>query len=133
MTRKDFIINIIDKVIKPIFYLSFFIYLIFFFKNTIFSNGIERLIVITLLILTGSLIISNVLRNLFKSLWNKTPKKLKSILIFFQKIFNYITIIFFIYIIYNSWEKEKGTIIFFGVIFLLQYFIEQQRKKTENT
>jgi len=130
MTRKDFIFNIIEKVFKPLFYLCLLIYLIYFFKNTIFSNGLERLLVITLLILTGLILISNVLKNLFKSLWNKIPEKLKLILNFSRKIINYIAIVFFLFLIYNYWNEKKVIIIFLGLAFLFQFFIERQRKTT---
>jgi hypothetical protein len=130
MTRKDFIFNIIEKVFKPLFYLCLLIYLIYFFKNTIFSNGLERLLVITLLILTGLILISNVLKNLFKSLWNKIPEKLKSILNFSKKIINYIAIVFFLFLIYNYWNEKKVIIIFLGLAFLFHFFIERQRKTT---
>lgn len=108
MTRKEFILNSINKVLKPIFYLALLLFGIYFFNNAYKNeSGVERGFILGGLVIMGVLLVLGLLSFLFESVWKKTPEKTKMLFKKLDTILFFALLPFFIYLIYIKWDQNK--------------------------
>lgn len=130
MTRKEFILRLF-QVVKLLVLITLFFYLFFFIRNAIFiENSTEKNILVLVSFAIGILIILGCIRLIFEKTWNSFSEKTKNFLITFNKIMEYVSVFFFIWLAYINWESNKMTILVFGIILLIPYtnkFIKQTK------
>lgn len=130
MTRKEFILRLF-QVGKILVLITLFFYLFFFIRNAIFiENSTEKNILVLVSFAIGILIILGFIRLIFEKTWNSFSEKTKNFLIIFNKIMEYVSVFFFIWLAYINWESNKMAILIFGIILLIPYtnkFIKQTK------
>lgn len=131
MTRKEFILRLF-QVVKLLVLITLFFYLFFFIRNAIFiENSTEKNILVLVSFAIGILIVFGCIRLIFEKTWNSFSEKTKNFLITFNKIMEYVSLFFFIWLAYINWESNKMVIIIFGIILLITYtnkFLKQLNK-----
>ena len=84
MTRKDFILLVINKKIKPTVYISVLVYTIYFLiQDIIDKNSNERSLLVLFTLAVGLLLLLIIIHLVINYLTTKTPERIKS---FFNKI-----------------------------------------------
>lgn len=130
MTRKEFILRLF-QVVKLLVLITLFFYLFFFIRNAIFiENSTEKNILVLVSFAIGILIVLGCIRLIFEKTWNSFSEKTKNFLITFNKIMEYVSVFFFIWLAYINWESNKMAILIFGIILLIPYtnkFIKQTK------
>lgn len=131
MTRKEFILSLF-QVVKLLVLITLFFYLFFFIRNAIFiEDSVEENILIIISIAIGILIILGLVRLIFEKTWNSFSEKTKTFLITFNKIMEFVSLFFFIWLAYVNWKSNKMAIIIFGIILFFTYtnkFLKQTKQ-----
>ena len=120
MDRKEFIITIWGKVLKPIILTYLLVFCVNFLLDALTFNGPERLIIILSVSMTITLGIAYLVRTLLQKQldksFNKLPSKTKQTLNIIVKISDYIAPIILgvtLYHFYNQDQKLAALIILF--------------------
>ena len=120
MDRKEFIITIWGKVLKPIILTYLLVFCVNFLIDALTFNGPERLIIILSVSMTITLGIAYLVRTLLQKQldksFNKLPSKTKQTLNIIVKISDYIAPIILgvtLYHFYNQDQKLAALIILF--------------------
>src|SRR6218665_2515350 len=129
MTRKEFILNSINKMLKPIFYLALLLFGIYFF-NSAYRNesGAERGFILGGLVIMGVILVLGLVSFLFDSVWKKTSGRTKILLKKLDRILFFALLPFLIYLIYIKWEQNKWGIIGFLAVSFFLYLKNKQTK-----
>lgn len=129
MTRKEFMLNSINKALKSIFYLALLLFGIYFFNNAYKNEaGVERGFILGGLVIMGVILVLGLLSFLFDSVWKKTSEKTKILFKKLDRILFFALLPFFIYLIYIKWDHNKWGIIGFLAVSLFLYLKNKQTK-----
>jgi cobalamin biosynthesis protein CobD/CbiB len=128
MDRKEFLIELYQKYIKPIFYIGSVIYLMYFLKNALFDkNSIEHNLIFGVFTIALFLLLIILVATSIHIIFSKIPEKVKKVLDIILKVAIYVSIPFLIYLIYISWETKKYNIIIVIVALSIDKFIRRKK------
>ena len=132
MNRQEFIITIMNKVLKPALYLVLILFGINFLKNA-YNNesSIERGFIYAGLLIITFIFIMNIASFFFYSVKAKLPEKINLFISKSIQILEYALIPFLIYICYNNWSEIKWKIIPLFICYLLILFYKKIRQTIE--
>ena len=139
MERKEYIITIWKKIIKPILIFVIILYFIKSMYNLLIETGIERHLTIVLLGLILLNIIRYFLSYFYKSLteriYNIIPENIKFWLQVINKLIIYLSPIIYGMFLYNLWLKDRFLTIMllvFSLIEEIQDIIKEEKIKKES-
>ena len=132
MTRKEFILIIINKKIKPLLYILILFYSIYFLTQAIVDKkSDERNVLIFIVILTGILLLFGILHLIINYFKRNISEKTKSFFKIVSTITEVISGILLIGLAIHSWKENKifEFIITLGIITFTIY--TQKSKKIQ--
>lgn len=133
MNRKEFILHLINKLVRPGLYLILFVFGLSFLGNAYLDKtGNERLLIQAAVALIGIFLVLGLIGFLLNVLWKTLPDKIKIIFKKIDQAANYIVVPFVLYILYENWDKNEMTTIVLVIIFGAQY-LATRIKKTKQT
>lgn len=124
MTRKDFILLVINKKIKPTVYISVLVYTIYFLiQDIIDKNSNERSLLVLFTLAVGLLLLLIIIHLVINYLTTKTPERIKSFFNKISKITEMVSGLLLIVLIVETLKQNKiyEFIIMFGITIFLIY------------
>ncbi|MFC7773024.1 hypothetical protein [Flavobacterium sp. GCM10027622] len=124
MDRKDFLITLYKKYIKPVFFLGISISFSVFLWNTWNNTQVEGSLLIFILYFFGVILFFGLIRYLLESIYDSFSPNTKSFLGQMNKAIKYLSIPLALYFLFYIWNENKVRIIVVLIIYLIANFPE---------
>lgn len=125
MDRKDFLITLWTKVLKPLIMLGLLIFIVRFLIRIFTQDGTEKFISVIVLGYIILAIVFYLLGLLFQKISNRIKSKMSQTSLdnfrIFEKVLDYIISIALGMVIYYTWERDGvSAVAFFGAFLIMQ-------------
>ena len=122
MERKEFLIALFNKYIKPIFYLSICIYVFIFLLNAWKENSNERSLIVIGFVCTGIMLLLGIIKYVLDKICNSFSPKTKTFISIMNNSLKYLVIPFLLFTLYYGWNHNRTNTIGIFLVYSITYF-----------